>query len=61
MSRDDVETAIRAAIHDSYRYGLGFAIEAIETFKLRSTDGETFEDLLTHLRDYSVNLWSASK
>ncbi len=61
MSRDDVEAAIRAGIHDSYRYGVGFAIQTIETFRDRSTDQSTFEELLEYLRNYSAGLWKADR
>ena len=55
--RDEVEQAIRAAIHDTYRYGIGFALEAIEQFRGQSTDPDTFDKLLDYIRQYSVTLW----
>lgn len=61
MSRDDVEAAIRAGIHDSYRYGVGYAIQVVETFQERSTDPDTFAELLAYLRRYSAGLWTADQ
>lgn len=61
MSRDDVEQAIRAGIHDSYRFGVGFAISAVEIFAGRSSDPGTFNDLLAYLRNYSAGLWTADQ
>lgn len=61
MSRDDVEKAIRAGIHDSYRYGVGFAIATIEKYQQNTTDPDTFTELLTYLRTYSAGLWKADQ
>jgi len=57
MTRDEVEVAIRSAIHDSYRYGLGYGISVVEKFYERTSDPATFNVMLAELRSYSANLW----
>ncbi|WP_313673257.1 hypothetical protein [Mycolicibacterium sp.] len=51
-----VEAAVRSAMNDTYRLGLGAAIQALEIYRTRTTDPDTFDLVLTHLRQISVRV-----
>lgn len=51
-----VEAAVRSAMNDTYRLGLGAAIQALEVYRTHTTDPDTFDVVLTHLRQISVRV-----
>jgi hypothetical protein len=51
-----VAAAVRSGINDAYRLGLGVAIATIEEYRDRTSDPNTIEAVLAHLRDLSVRI-----
>lgn len=59
MTEDEfsvVASAIRVAMNDFYRLGVGAAIEALIDFRETTTDPATFDTVIEYLRHFSVRI-----
>lgn len=51
-----VATAVRVAMNDFYRLGIGAAIEALLDFRETTTDPASFDAVIEYLRQFSVRI-----
>lgn len=49
-----IEAAIREAVDDAYRLGIGTAITVVELYRQASTDPAICDRIVAHLRAHSV-------
>ena len=52
----EIEAVLKAGIDDIYRFGLGEAIRILEVYRNNSTDPDSFNHAIQHLRETSAGI-----